>query len=365
MIEQTAYPILTGAFGLGVVLGVAMAWSNFCTMGAMADLALMDDRRRLAAWLLAMAVAIIGYRGVALGIANESFVEPRLDYLNPLTMFFRQALGGLLFGIGMTLSAGCVSKNLLRLGAGSAKAAVTLVVTGIVAYAWTETKAFDLVFHSWLSPLSFDTRRLNLDNQSLLAFLHLPQKFATAGALVISGALSLAVFSMCEFRHAKKSILGAVAIGLCATGGWWLTSGALAETWVESAFFTERPPRGLGSQSFSFVNPLGEMVSLVVQGGNVRYLTFGVAGAVGVAAGGFLYALFRGSLRGEWFANYHDLIRHLTGAVLMGTGAVLALGCSIGQGITGISTLSMGSIVATISMMLGAYLSLRLQLRIM
>jgi uncharacterized membrane protein YedE/YeeE len=101
----------------------------------------------------------------------------------------------------------------------------------------------------------------------------------------------------------------------------------------------------------------------------VRYLTspsfaninFGITALVGVIAGSFLYALLSGSFRIEWFVSGGDFLNHAVGAVLMGIGGVLSMGCTVGQAITGVSTLAMGSILTFIAIVAGAAATMKFQ----
>lgn len=77
--------------------------------------------------------------------------------------------------------------------------------------------------------------------------------------------------------------------------------------------------------------------------------------------GSLLFALLARRFRIEWFVDLRDFLFHLIGAVLMGVGGVLALGCTIGQGVTGVSTLALGSFIATASIIFGSALTLKMQ----
>lgn len=351
--------VLAGAFVAGVGLGVAMAWSDFCTMGAVADLTLMGDGRRLRAWALAGAVAIAAYALVTAGGADAGFASARIDYAAPVTLWSRQALGGLLFGAGMTLAAGCVSKNLVRVGTGSGKAAVTLATVAITAWAMTAGRGYERVFASWLNPLAVDLRRFGVTDQSLPTLAGLSGTAALVATWLIAATVAGVTLANARFRGSVRHWLGATIVGALIGAGWWLTRGPVGTAWAEQGLFADRPPPDLGAQSFTFVNPLGEFVRLLGSG-QTEWFTFGVAGALGVATGALVHAFATGRFRPEWFVGPADAVRHVAGGVLMGTGGILGLGCTVGQGLTGLSTLAAGSLVATIAIVVGAFAAIRL-----
>lgn len=150
-------------------------------------------------------------------------------------------------------------------------------------------------------------------------------------------------------------------VGLCVTGGWYLTGGPLGQEWIDSAGWADTPPLGVGIQSYTFVNPAGETLVYLSDPANTLLLTFGVAAVFGMTLGAFVYALISGRFRIEWFASWNDFFRHVAGAVLMGIGGVLALGCTIGQGITGASTLALGSFLALGAIILGSVITMKVE----
>ena len=124
-----------------------------------------------------------------------------------------------------------------------------------------------------------------------------------------------------------------------------------------------KPAQGapLSPQSFTFINPIGQTLGYVSNGLSSALLTFGIVAVFGVIFGSFLWALISRSFRIEWFVNFKDFLTHVIGAVLMGFGGVLAMGCTIGQGITGVSTLAVGSIMAFLAIVFGSALTMKIQ----
>ena len=362
MTPGAAETVLAGAVLCGAWLGAAMAWSGFCTMGAVADLTLMGDGRRLRAWILAAAMATACHAAVLTVCSDSGFSSPRIDYAGPAALWARQAIGGVMFGAGMTLAGGCVSRHLVRAGAGSGKAVVTLLVVGITAWAMTATPLYLRLFAPWLDPLVLDLRRFGYPDQTLPTLVG----FGAAMTRPTAGfglAALLAVFALAGARlgRSRAQLAGGLAVGFGVGAGWWLTIGPVGQAWTEGALFAAAPPPGLGAQSFTFVAPLADLVRLVTRR-DLAWFTFGAAGAGGVVAGAAGHAVVKGRFRLEWFAGAGDAARHAAGAVLMGAGGVLALGCTIGQGVTGISTLAAGSLVAVAAIVAGEIAVLKIEL---
>lgn len=359
-------PVLSGCFFVALVLGITAHKTHFCTMGGVSDWVNLGAKGRLGAWLLATATAIAA---VLLLEFTElaSLAETRPPYRSANFAWLRYLLGGLMFGIGMTLASGCATKTLVRLGAGNLKSLIVFIVIGIFAYLMTKTDFYGVVFHSWMEPVSIDLTQFGFAGQdigSLLApLLGAVDPFivrAAAGAFIII-AILLFVLRTGGLRHNGRNWLGGFVVGLCVGAGWYLTGGPWGQAWIEAAAWADAPPVGVGVQSFTFVNPLGETLSLLADPGNRLLMTFGVAAVIGVIAGAFASALSSGQFRVEWFTSWDDFFRHIGGAALMGIGGVLALGCTVGQGISGMSTLALGSFLALSAIVLGCAITLKVE----
>lgn len=355
-------PLLWLAAGLGGLFGAVAQRTCFCTMGAVSDIVNIGDWNRMGMWLLAMGTAVLGTAGLQLAglidVANSIYTAPRLLWASHL-------VGGLLFGIGMVLASGCGAKTLVRLGGGNLKSLVVFLVMGLTALA-TLKGLPALLRVGLLDVLAVDLSAPGQDLPRLLQpLLGLPP--ATASALVagsVGGLLLAAPLLRADFRQAEY-ILGGLAIGAAVVGGWFL-SGHLA-------FIAEHPdtlqPAFLGTnsgrmESLTFVAPPAYALELFATWSDAsRKLTLGIATVLGVVAGSALVALSRRSFRWEGFRDAEDTASHLIGAVLMGFGGVTALGCTVGQGLSGISTLALGSLISTLSIIAGAWLALRLQYR--
>ena len=159
------------------------------------------------------------------------------------------------------------------------------------------------------------------------------------------------------------TILGGLAVGLAVVAGWYITAGSLGQEWREFAEMAETPPSRVQVQSFTFISPMGDLIRYLSHPTRLTLINFGIVALVGVILGSFLYAIVSRNFRLEWFPSFKDFIFHALGGVLMGVGGVLAMGCTIGQGVTGFSTLALGSMLTFVAIVAGAAGTMKLQYR--
>jgi uncharacterized membrane protein YedE/YeeE len=348
-----------GAFALAFVFGAVGNKTNFCTMGAVSDVVNMGDWNRMRMWLLAIAVATAGTTGLQLaGLVDVS----KTIYTTPNFTWLSYMLGGFLFGIGMTLGSGCGSKTLIRMGTGNLKSLIVAIVLAITAY--MSLKGLLGVFRvAAIDPVAAKFA----SGQDLPALLAAPlgigktQALAAFG-LAVAGGLLAFVFKAREFRT-FDNVLGGVVAGLVVVGGWYLSGhiGYLAEdpATLEEKFLATNSSR---MESLSFVGPQAYLLELLLLWSDKsRVMTFGIASVLGMFAGSLAWSLATRSFRLESFRDAGDLVLHLAGGALMGFGGVLALGCTIGQGISGVSTLALGSFLAFFSIVAGSALTMKIQ----
>jgi uncharacterized membrane protein YedE/YeeE len=354
------HQILTAVFVVAIVMGAVANKTNFCTMGAVSDWVNMGDTGRLRAWLLAMAIAMLGVAAMAgMGLASigNSTFPP---YRTPNFAWLRYLLGGLMFGVGMTLASGCGNKTLVRVGGGNLKSLVVLAIASACAYLMLWTDFYGTVFNSWIAATTIDLGKSGMNSQAVSEFFGSGSGAQVATGAVIGLALAGFAFASKDFRGSFDNILGGLVIGLAVVIGWYLTAGPMGAAWKEWAELADTVPSRVEVQSYTFISPMGD---------SVRYLTslsfaninFGITALVGVIAGSFLYALLSGNFRIEWFISGGDFLNHAVGAVLMGIGGVLSMGCTVGQAITGVSTLAMGSILTFIAIVAGAAATMKFQ----
>ena len=351
---------------LGFILGYVVNKTNFCTMGAVSDLVNIGDSSRLKAWLLAIATAIVGVTLLEY-MSIVDIDESRIPYRNSIFFWPRYILGGIMFGIGMTLASGCGNKILIRIGGGNIKSIFVLIVAGLMALLMTRTDFYGLLFHSWMNPISPDLAKLGIPDQSIQTMLSSLTGIesnniiiAVLAPMIISIFLLKYIFSSYS-KLSSDNILSGIVVGLVVTFAWLISGGELGQAWIENNDFLDTPYPSVGVQSFTFINPMGELLIYSTSVFDSFYLTFGVTALISTVFGSFIYALISNNLRLEWFANKHDFYRHLLGAVLIGIGGVLSLGCTIGQGVTGVSTLALGSVITLISIIFGASLMMKIE----
>lgn len=337
------------ALPIGAIFGAVVQRTNFCTMGAVSDVVLFGDWRRLRAWLLAIAVAMAGSQSLmAVGLVDLD----QSIYLGDRLFWAGAAVGGVLFGVGMVFAGGCGSRNLVRMGTGDLRACLVVLVLAISA-TMTLHGITALPRVGLESVTALDLRSHGLESQALpqlLAGAWAGEKTRWGWLFGLGLALAIAVFCLASaaFRRSRRDIAAGLTVGLMVVAGWWAT-GVLA--------FDEFEPQPLAS--LTFVAPVGDSLIYLMTFTGDR-VSFGIAAVAGVILGGFAMALLRGEFRWQGFADRADLLRSLAGAFLMGIGGVTALGCTIGQGVTGLSTLSLGSLIAFASLIAGGVLGVHL-----
>ena len=350
------------AFAVGAVFGLVANRTSFCTMGAVSDIVAMGDWNRMRMWAMAIAVAILGTSALQLlGLLEVS----KSIYTSSKLLWLSHLVGGLSFGIGMTLASGCGSKTLIRIGGGNLKSLVVFAFLGISAY-MTLRGLFAVWRVRFLDSVATDLPH----SQDLPAFLTAsglpPSTALMLGAAIIGGGLLLWVLLKRDAWRADV-LLGGALIGATVAAAWYVSGhvGYVAEhpETLEEAFIATNSGR---AESLTFVAPFAYTLELLMLWSDTsRIVTFGIASALGVIAGAAVHAVLSRSFRIEGFRDSGDLVRHMAGGILMGFGGVTALGCSIGQGITGLSTLALGSIITTAAIIVGAALTLKLQFWLM
>ena len=364
MIQESDLPgiaaqVLWAAFFLAAAFGAIAQRTHFCTMGAVADIVNMGDWSRMRMWALAVGVAMLGFNGmVALGWVEAG----KTIYAAARLVWLSNVVGGLLFGVGMVLASGCGNKTLVRIGGGSLKALVVFCVLGLAAYATMRGVL------AVARVQSVDQVALQLpagqDLPSLLAaWTGLPRQIL---ALVVGGAIGVALMVWALMRAESRRpelVLGGLGIGAIVVAVWWVSGrlGHLAEhpLTLEEAFLATNSQR---MESLTFVAPVAYTIDwLILFSDKSKVLTIGIVTTLGVVAGSAAVALATRTFRWEGFGGTEDTAHHLVGAVLMGVGGVTAMGCTVGQGLSGVSTLALGSFIALAGILVGAVLGLKFQ----
>jgi hypothetical protein len=375
---------LWSIFAIALIMGAVVNKTNFCTMGAVSDWVNMGDTGRLRAWVLAIAVGVLGVMGLeAAGLVNVTGTFP--PYRQTNLVWLENVLGGVLFGIGMTLASGCGNKTLVRIGGGNLKSVMVLGVIALIAYFMinpfpdSDKTLYSTLFYPWTSPATVALST----NQDLGAMLF--GDSAATGRIVTGAVIGVLLlvwaFKSADFRASSDNVLGGLVVGLAVLAAWYVSSSVTVnadgevmslqgyvQNWDFYAPADAVAPADAGplaAQSFTFINPMGQTLGYAANGFDRTLLTFGIMALAGVIAGSLLWSLISRSFRIEWFASARDFVNHLIGAVLMGFGGVLAMGCTIGQGITGVSTLALGSILTFLAIVLGSAATMKVQYALM
>lgn len=338
-----------GAFFLGgLLLGAISQRTHFCTMGAISDVVHMGDWTRARQWMCAIGVAMVGFSALSdLGLIDPS----KTLYASTRLMWLSALLGGAMFGYGMVIASGCGNKTLVRIGGGNLKSLVVMVVMGVSAFA--TLKGITAV----LRVSTVDTVFVDMPLGANLNALGVPHLGVFLGALLLLFVL----------RHKDfwtfDSLLAGFGVGGLVVAMWWVSGyvGFVPEhpETLEAVYLATHSGR---LEALNFVAPVAYTLDwLMFYSDASKVLSVGVAAVAGVLVGSAASALLSKSFRWEGFANPRDLGQHLLGSVLMGVGGVTALGCTFGQGLSGISTLSLNACVALAAIVLGAVLALRQQ----
>ena len=351
--------VLWWTFALSVTFGAIMQRTQFCAMGSVADIVNFGDWTRMRMWVLAIATALLGTKVLAaFGLINTD----QTIYTANRVLWLSALVGGVLFGFGMVLASGCGSKTLVRLGAGSLKALVVFVMLAIGAYATLRGITAELRVYG------LDSVAVTLQGaQDLPSILARHTAIARSTWLLVLGigaALMLGLWALWprEARNARQ-LLGGVGVGALVVGLWWV-SGHLGFVPEDPQTLQHAYVGSVGNhmESFTFVAPLAyTLYWFLMYSDASNVLNIGIVSVFGVIAGSALHALATKRFRWEGLAGLEDTANHIAGGLLMGIGGVTAMGCTIGQGITGVSTLSITSWIALASILGGGVLGVKFQ----
>lgn len=357
--QTLALFVVWGGVLIGVALGALAQATRFCTMGALADWLGFGSTGRLTMWALAVAVAAVASAAL---VAGHALDPTRTLAWSERFLWLSNAVGGTLFGVGMVLASGCPQRNLVRAGSGSLKALVTLLVVALTAQMTLRGLLAEPRVR-WL-----DAAGVTLTHPQDLGSMLAATGLASAGTWRVAALVLLLAFAAWLAWRSRADLdaghwVGGIGVGALVCAAWWLTGSV--------GYLTEHPetlePAWLGTASrrpegLSFAAPLAQGLDLLTLWSDRNTTpSYSVMVVAGVLLGSAVSALWRREFRVEGFRDASDLGSHLIGAMLMGFGGVTALGCSIGQGITGMSLLSSGACIALAGMVAGTALALKLQ----
>ena len=344
--EPAQFIIIAGLV-IGLIYGAVGLLSGFCLMSSMRGWLAEGDGRLVRSYALAIAVAIAasqllaGYGMVDLGKSiylQQTFSVPVLF------------LGGLLFGYGMVLSNGCGSRALVLLGRGNLRSFVVVIVLGIAA----QMTLKGLIAPARIALVQASQTTISVNSlPSMLATLGITEAVSRAlAAAVTVVALILFAFAHPAFRRSPGQIAAGIIVGVLVAGGWYVTG------YLGADDFNPVPVTSL-----TFIAPIADSLQYAMLSTGLT-LNFGIATVAGVFAGSLVTALVTGRFHLEGYSSPRHMLRSAGGAALMGIGGVMAFGCSIGQGLTGVSTLAVGSFIAVAGILLGTAAGLRGNLRV-
>jgi len=355
-INSLSKSVLWATFAITFLLGAIMQKTGFCTMGAISDAFIMSSWDRLRQWFLAIGIAIVGYTLMS----YCGLIDPlKSFYTGNKFLWLSTIVGSTLFGSGMVLASGCGSKTLIRIGGGNLKSIIVFMVLGLTAYMTMRgflgvirVNTLDTFFIAFNTP------------QDLPSLLSAPLGMARSNlhltlGLVIGFAFMAYALANKAFWTANNLFAG-IAVGLAICAVWWVSGnlGFVAEdpNTLEEVFLVTNSGR---MESLSFVAPYAYSLDwLMMYSDTSKVLTVGIVAVAGMILGSALVSVATKTFRWESFRNPEDTANHLVGAALMGFGGVTALGCTVGQGLSGISTLALSSLLALPGFILGAYVAL-------
>ncbi|MEZ5850936.1 MAG: YeeE/YedE family protein [Hyphomicrobiaceae bacterium] len=320
-----------------MLAGGAARFGRICSMSAIEDAFLGQDFRAAKAWALAVAVAIAAtqlasHAGLA-DVATSHYMQPKIDLLGTL-------VGAMLFGLGMALAGTCSFGLLVRAGGGDLRAGVTAMIVGISAISFTAGVVAPVRLAIEGSGV-IDLAAAGGPAVDRMIATWLGQPVAALVAVAIVTALVLPAAIDTRLRRRPRLLIAAVVLGLAVSLGWAITTAAVDELLLER------------TESLSFVAPAGRAL-LQVMMSPFRNVGFGIAAMFGAIAASFLVAALRRELRWEAFDDPTEMRRHLAGGALMGLGGVLAHGCTIGQGLSAASTLTISAVIFVAGALIGA-----------
>lgn len=344
---ETAQLVVLAGLAIGLVYGAVGLLSGFCLMSSMRGVLGEGDGRLVRSYALAIAVAVLASQL----LAGRGTVDlGKSIYLQPTFSVPVLFLGGLLFGYGMVLSNGCGSRALVLLGRGNLRSFVVVIVLAIAA----QMTLKGLVAPGRIAMVQATQTTLSANSLPLLASaLGMGETIARILAvLIVAGTLAVFAFAHDGFRRSSGQIVAGIIVGLLVAGGWYVTG------YLGADDFNPVPVTSL-----TFIAPIADTLQYAMLSTGLT-LNFGIATVAGVFAGSLVTALATGRFHLEAYSSPRHMLRSAGGAALMGIGGVMAFGCSIGQGLTGLSTLSLASFVAIAGILLGATAGLRGALRV-
>lgn len=341
--------LLWSMFLLGLAFGVFARLGRFCLLRGLRQSVGLDAQERPGnapasqAFALAVAVALLASQSLQLtglvDLGQAQIVRPNFSFVGVLA-------GGVIFALGMVLANACGARSLVLLAGGNLRSLVAVVFLALGAQASSTGVLVPL--RQWFQSLAPSA----LDSATIDQYLQATGWSAPAiySVTAVVPALLLAAYALWRpaLRQSPQQWVSALAIGLLVPLGWWITATVDVD-----------PFDPVKLTSLSFVSPISETL-LYVQVAVGREFAAASAMVVGVLAGSLVAALATRSARWEGFDSPAHLAKTAIGGWLMGFGGLLAAGCSIGQGLTGVTTLAWATVPAVLGLLLGTLVALKL-----
>lgn len=344
MQTQSAWILALCGFVIGGGAGFAVRRARLCTFGAIEDALMGGDGRRLRILGLALGIAVLGTQAfVATGL-----LDPELtNYIPPALPLVSILIGSVMFGIGMAMVGTCGFGSLVRLGGGDLRSIIVVLILGACAYA-TLRGLFAGFRIGVLENLSLAMPEGARSDMASLSSRALGLDVRVPLAAIIGAGLCWLALGDRRLRRTPRLLTAGIVLGVLIVAGW------IATTWARDEFASPSHP-----QSLTFVSTVGKAIYAGLFN-PASFADFGVGSVFGVVAGALLAAWRADELRWEAFDDDREMRRHLLGAALMGSGGILAGGCTIGQGLTAGSMLALSWPFAVGGMVVGARLGIAL-----
>ncbi len=332
MLELETYT-LVNILGLiiGLVFGFIAQQKQFCFSGSIKDFLQIKSTKRAASVVMAMIVAIISTQILSI---NFDIDLTQSAYFKKDINYFAIIIGGIMFGAGMMIADGCSSRSIIKFAQGDSNALVTLIFIAIFAYATTKGVLFELI-----NPF--------INNQTLIDI----SKNFTNFQFNIYIVLAILFFVLYLFTKKIKRIFslydGAI-IGLLVGVAWYVTG----------YIGLESIDKEIQTQAISFVYPSAKTLELFTYY-QVNEFSFGVCLVIGAIIGTYISTLFNKKYSFGCTANLgiKKVKYNMIGGALMGVGGIMAIGCTVGQGLSGVSTLVFSSFLAIASIFISGYIT--------
>lgn len=354
------HQLLAGAFAAAVVFGAAAQAVRLCPQGGLREAMGKGKPERLLTYVAAIGFALLAVAALQL-VLGQAIVPTRPPYLSPNFAWGRYVVGGLLFGAGMMLARGCPLRMTVLSAQGSLRALLLLAIMAVGAYLFSRTGLFDQALAPWLSLLTVDLRQAGRSTQGfdeLAGATSLPLRVALGAALGI--AIVALAGTRLSVRTNAGAWLAAAIVGVLVAVEYGLAGGRIGLQALDDASFMARPTEGLGVQSFTYAGPLSDAVHFLLRPGTATFFV-GVVILLGTVAGALGSALGRREFALRGLGQLSELPKQAAGAAMTGAGAVIALGCTVGHGLSGIAVLSLGSLLSLAAIFAGAAFALWLE----